>query len=77
MTQRKIQNNQDALNYIKKAMSFADIEEFETVEVLELPDILEAYDEIEPLEQDDCNFIISMIMMAVEIKKIRTVAQLN
>lgn len=60
--ERKINNDRDALEYIQKALINAGIEDFDTFELMQLPEILEAYDEIEPLEGDDVNYIIAMIM---------------
>lgn len=67
---RKILTAKDALDYIKKALSYADIEEFETFDVHELPPILEKYDtDIDPLGPEDVRFIIGVVMDGFEAKQ--------
>ena len=77
MTERKILSNQDALNYIRRALAYADIEEFDTFEITALPEILEAYDKVEPLGPADVRYITDLIICAVQTKKRMVAAMWN
>jgi hypothetical protein len=75
---RKINSVDDALAYIKKALAYADIEEFDTFPVHELPKILEKYDEeVEPLGPADVRFITQMLIDGLEAEGRKEAAAWN
>jgi hypothetical protein len=74
---RKILNDRDALDYIQKALINASIEDFDQFDLKKLPEILEAFDDVEPLVQDDANYIIAMIMNNYDKMVAYCIGQMN
>lgn len=63
---RQIENRQDALTYIHRALRYSGIEDNQTFDAKQLPQILEKYDEdCDPLDQEDVDYIMELLISAL------------
>jgi hypothetical protein len=74
---RQITSNSDALEYIRCALKFSGHGEFDSINIMDLPNILEKFDEEWELEQADADYIMSMIMENYDKFELHCFAQQN
>lgn len=63
---RRILSDRDALQYIREALEHVGIGRYDAFELLDLPNILEQYDKVDELCQEDADYIMNMIMTDYE-----------
>lgn len=74
---RRIRNDQDAMNYIRRALRYCGVSRYEVFDIKDLPKMLEAYDELETLESEDVDYITELIINNYDKMKLFATARLN